>query len=86
MALPPPLQHGTCQWIANVVDLETMLQDLSSAEMLAVDVEHHHIHSYLGFVCLLQLSTGKPLQQMRMPVYLQHRYAVPDLMTIGMLP
>lgn len=36
-----------------------MIHDLKSVEMLAVDVEHHHKHSYLGFVCLLQLYAGK---------------------------
>lgn len=36
-----------------------MLREVSAAEMLAVDVEHHHRHSYLGFVCLLQLNAGK---------------------------
>ena len=57
--MPAPLQRHNCRWVANVEDLQAMIRDLQSADMLAVDVEHHHKHSYLGFVCLLQLYAGK---------------------------
>ncbi|KAL0022097.1 hypothetical protein WJX79_008401 [Trebouxia sp. C0005] len=57
--MPASIVQSTCKWIASVSDLQALVQSLQSIEMLAVDVEHHHLHSYLGFVCLLQLSTGK---------------------------
>lgn len=57
--MPPPIEVCPCQWVASLPELQSMIQRLEAVEMLAVDVEHHHLHSYLGFVCLLQLSTGK---------------------------
>ncbi len=57
--MPSSIVQSTCKWISSVSDLQALVQSLQSIEMLAVDVEHHHLHSYLGFVCLLQLSTGK---------------------------
>ncbi len=57
--MPASIVQSSCKWIASLSDLQALVQSLQSIEMLAVDVEHHHLHSYLGFVCLLQLSTGK---------------------------
>ena len=57
--MPVPIEAAPCRWVASLPDLQSMIHSLGSVEMLAVDVEHHHLHSYLGFVCLLQLSTGK---------------------------
>eukprot|EP00884_Botryococcus_braunii_P003255 jgi/Botrbrau1/12930/Bobra.92_1s0010.1 len=37
---------------------ETVVAELEGLTALAVDVEHHAQHSYLGYTCLLQLSTG----------------------------
>lgn len=34
-----------------------MLQDLKQAKEIAIDLEHHDIHSYVGIVCLMQIST-----------------------------
>ena len=59
MARPLPIEGSPCCWVASLPDLEAMVHALEATDMLAVDVEHHHLHSYLGFVCLLQLSTGK---------------------------
>lgn len=59
MAMPQPVEQCDCKWIASLSDLQLMVHSLQGVEALAVDVEHHHLHSYLGFVCLLQLSTGK---------------------------
>lgn len=61
MAMPAPIEASACHWVASLPDLQSMIRSLEAVEMLAVDVEHHHLHSYLGFVCLLQLSTGKPI-------------------------
>ena len=61
MGMPAPIRRKTCKWVASLKELDAMLADLTGVEMLAVDVEHHHMHSYLGFVCLLQLSAGRSL-------------------------
>lgn len=34
-----------------------MLQDLKTAKEIAVDLEHHDEHSYIGIVSLMQIST-----------------------------
>ena len=34
-----------------------MLEDLNQANEIAVDLEHHHLESYIGIVCLMQIST-----------------------------
>ena len=61
MDMPAPVQQSKGKWVGSLSDLQEMVQKLEGVEMLAVDVEHHHQHSYLGFVCLVQLSTGKNL-------------------------
>lgn len=35
---------------------EQMLAELEGARAVAVDLEHHSEHSYVGVTCLLQLS------------------------------
>ena len=34
-----------------------MLQDLKQAKEIAIDLEHHDEHSYIGIVSLMQIST-----------------------------
>ncbi|KEF62582.1 uncharacterized protein A1O9_00555 [Exophiala aquamarina CBS 119918] len=34
-----------------------MLEELKSADEIAIDLEHHDQHSYIGIVCLMQIST-----------------------------
>ena len=34
-----------------------MLADLKSAKEIAIDLEHHDTHSYIGLVSLMQIST-----------------------------
>lgn len=34
-----------------------MLQELKSTKEIAVDLEHHDEHSYIGLVSLMQIST-----------------------------
>lgn len=34
-----------------------MLEELKSAKEIAIDLEHHDQHSYIGIVCLMQIST-----------------------------
>ncbi|KAF1984051.1 hypothetical protein K402DRAFT_395984 [Aulographum hederae CBS 113979] len=37
--------------------LADMLGELKKAKEIAVDLEHHDLHSYIGLVCLMQIST-----------------------------
>jgi len=34
-----------------------MLEELRNATEIAIDLEHHDIHSYIGIVSLMQIST-----------------------------
>ena len=34
-----------------------MLEDLNNSHEIAVDLEHHHLDSFIGVVCLMQIST-----------------------------
>jgi exosome complex exonuclease RRP6 len=37
--------------------VENMLAELREASEIAIDLEHHDTHSYVGIVCLMQIST-----------------------------
>ena len=37
--------------------LQSMLAELKKAKEIAIDIEHHDMHSYVGIVCLMQIST-----------------------------
>lgn len=52
-----PLDAVTAVYIDEPEQLAELVLTLSAATEIAVDVEHHHEHSYLGFTCLLQIST-----------------------------
>lgn len=60
---PPTLQETPLHLVSSPLELSAALEDmqeqLAVQPCLAMDVEHHHKHSYLGFTCLLQLSTGE---------------------------
>jgi ribonuclease D len=45
------------KFIDNLTDLKVMLEALSKAKEIAVDLEHHSYRSFLGFTCLIQIST-----------------------------
>ena len=34
-----------------------MLSELKTAKEIAIDLEHHDVHSYIGLVSLMQIST-----------------------------
>lgn len=55
---PPHVDATPWEWVATPVHLEAVAAELEGESALAVDVEHHSQHSYLGFTCLVQLSTG----------------------------
>lgn len=44
-------------WVDTVEGLRSMLEELKKASEIAVDLEHHDTRSYVGFVCLMQIST-----------------------------
>jgi exosome complex exonuclease RRP6 len=44
-------------WVDTVDALQEMVLKLSNVSEIAVDLEHHDYRSYLGFTCLIQIST-----------------------------
>ena len=47
----PPIYVDTEEGVSE------MLAELRMAKEIAVDLEHHDVHSYIGIVCLMQIST-----------------------------
>jgi len=43
--------------VSTSADLENMMKELSQFSELAVDLEHHSYRTFLGFTCLIQIST-----------------------------
>lgn len=46
-------------WISTAKELDILVEALRKVRFIALDTEHHSLHSYLGFICLLQISTGE---------------------------
>lgn len=46
-------------WVDTVEKLNKMIEQISNAPEIAIDLEHHDYRSYLGFTCLMQLSDRK---------------------------
>lgn len=44
-------------YVDTPVALHAMVEALSAAREVAVDLENHHYRSFQGFCCLMQLST-----------------------------
>lgn len=57
---PPALADTPLVWVNTPKRLQQMLADLQGVKCLALDTEHNSQRSYLGVLCLLQLSTGAP--------------------------
>ncbi|KAJ7553277.1 hypothetical protein O6H91_06G090800 [Diphasiastrum complanatum] len=55
---PPPLD-GPYIWVETREQLQDLVEILSKEKEFAVDIEHHSIRSFLGFIALLQISTDK---------------------------
>lgn len=55
---PPALSQTPLVWVDTPKKLQKMLQELQGVTCLALDTEHNSQRSYLGVLCLLQLSTG----------------------------
>ncbi|KAL8673548.1 MAG: hypothetical protein Q9168_002037 [Polycauliona sp. 1 TL-2023] len=52
-----PFESTTATWVDTPEAVQDMLRDLKSAKEIAVDLEHHDVHSYVGLVSLMQIST-----------------------------
>ncbi|KAK6505231.1 exosome nuclease subunit [Arthrobotrys musiformis] len=52
-----PFESTTAIFVDSPELLQEMLQELLKAEEIAVDLEHHDFRSYIGLVCLMQIST-----------------------------
>lgn len=50
-------QKTSATWVDTIEVLQDMLKELKSAKEIAVDLEHHDNRSYIGIVCLMQIST-----------------------------
>ncbi|MCJ1285057.1 exosome nuclease subunit [Xylographa opegraphella] len=51
------LDSTTATFVDTVEGVEAMLADLRNAKEIAIDLEHHDTHSYIGLVSLMQVST-----------------------------
>ena len=51
------LQDTPLTFVDTLPTLEAMVQHLSAAKEVAVDLEHHQYRSFSGFTCLIQIST-----------------------------
>ncbi|TPX36234.1 hypothetical protein SmJEL517_g01543 [Synchytrium microbalum] len=52
-----PFQDTDYTYVSTVDDLKKMTAVLEAASEIAVDTEHHDYRTYLGLVCLIQIST-----------------------------
>lgn len=54
---PRDLDSTPLEWIDSVVALRALARVLDQQPIFAVDLEHHDYRSFLGFTCLMQIST-----------------------------
>ncbi|KAL8833447.1 MAG: hypothetical protein Q9170_004256 [Blastenia crenularia] len=52
-----PFDSTDAVWVDSPEAVREMLQDLKKAKEIAIDLEHHEIHTYVGLVSLMQIST-----------------------------
>lgn len=52
-----PFDSTKAIYVDSEACLAEMLKDLKQAKEIAIDLEHHSDRSYIGFVCLMQIST-----------------------------
>ncbi|TMW64847.1 hypothetical protein Poli38472_009014 [Pythium oligandrum] len=55
-----PVENASYMWVNTPEKLTSMMTSLTKAEarVIAIDLEHHSYRSYLGLVCLMQISTA----------------------------
>lgn len=60
-ASPPidylPFESTTATFVDTLDGVNDMLAELKTAKEIAIDLEHHDVHSYQGLVSLMQIST-----------------------------
>lgn len=54
-----PFEETTATFVDDFIGVEKMLEELKQATEIAIDLEHHDTHSYVGIVSLMQISTRK---------------------------
>ena len=52
-----PFESTTATLVDTPEAVMQMLEELKLAAEIAIDLEHHDTHSYIGIVCLMQIST-----------------------------
>ncbi|KAI9728478.1 MAG: exosome nuclease subunit [Chrysothrix sp. TS-e1954] len=52
-----PFETTTAKLVEGFEDVRLMLAELKNAKEIAIDLEHHEVHSYIGLVSLMQIST-----------------------------
>lgn len=58
---PRGIHEAKVLYVRTVEALQEAAQSLATAAVIGVDVEHNHMRSYRGIVCLLQLHAGPSL-------------------------
>ena len=58
----PPIEFGPVEstkavWVDTLEGVAEMVKELKNAKEIAVDLEHHDVHTYYGLVSLMQIST-----------------------------
>jgi exosome complex exonuclease RRP6 len=52
-----PLSEVVVHWVDSEEALQSLANKLERVNEFAVDLEHHNYRTYLGFTCLMQVST-----------------------------
>ena len=52
-----PFESTTATFVDTLEALEEMVEELKTANEIAIDLEHHDARSYIGIVSLMQIST-----------------------------
>lgn len=55
---PKPAEEAESQLVQTSMALHEAVQQLAKADVIGVDVEHNHLRSYRGIVCLVQVHAG----------------------------
>lgn len=51
----PPGMEGPCLWVQTRSQLEALVDVLKGEKEIGVDIEHHHVRSFRGFIPLIQV-------------------------------
>ncbi|CAK5284338.1 unnamed protein product [Mycena citricolor] len=54
---PTPFESTSAIWVSTPEALASMVNDLRRASEIAIDLEHNDYRTYVGMVCLMQIST-----------------------------